>query len=40
MLVINVVYDLKCLNPLKKVNLLYINYCTDYIHSLLQHIHS
>jgi len=26
--------------PLKKVNLLYINYCTNYIHSLLQHLHS
>jgi len=24
----------------KKVYLLYINYCTNYIHSLLQHIHS
>jgi len=24
----------------KKVNLLYINYCTNYIHSLLQHLHS
>jgi len=31
---------LKYLIPLKKVNLLYINYCTNYIHSLLQHLHS
>jgi len=44
MLVISVVeryfrLGLKYLIPLKKVNLLYINYCTNYIHSLLQHLH-
>jgi len=32
--------DLKYLIPLKKVSLLYINYCTNYIHSLFQHLHS
>jgi len=45
MLVISVVVKyfrlgLKYLIPLKKVNLLYINCCTNYIHSLLQHLHS
>ena len=25
--------------PLKKINLLHINYCTNYIHSLFQHLH-
>jgi len=45
MLVISVVEKyfrlrLKYLIPLKKINLLYIIYCTSYINSLLQHLHS
>jgi len=44
MLVINVVekyfwHGLKYLIPLKKFNLLCISYCTNYIHSLLQHLY-
>jgi len=44
MLVISVVekyfrLGLKYLIPLKKINLLYINYCNNNIHSLLQHLH-
>jgi len=31
---------LKYLIPLKKNYLLYINYCTNYTYSLLQHLHS
>jgi len=31
---------LKYLIPLKKINLLYINYCTSCVHSLLQNLHS
>jgi len=31
---------LKYLITLKKVKLLYINYCNNCIHSLLQHLHS